>query len=115
MMRHADDDRHGAPLRALIVVLWRGGLRVPEAFALVEAPALGRKKPCSGQETRRRRPPRNRCADRDWPENCFPTAAESQSLSLLRAALDPRRVLECGDQGCAELVHTSTAGSSHDV
>jgi integrase len=95
VMRHADDDRHGAPLRALIVVLWRGGLRVPEALALVEAPALGRKKPCSAV---RRHAGGDRLetgrAHRDWPENCFPTATESQSLSLLRAALDPRRVLE---------------------
>ena len=30
------DDRHGARLRALIVALWRGGLRVQEALALTE-------------------------------------------------------------------------------
>jgi site-specific recombinase XerD len=33
-MRAANDDRHGWRLRALIVVLWRGGLRVQEALAL---------------------------------------------------------------------------------
>ena len=32
-MRQTTDDRHGARLRALIVVLWRGGLRVQEALA----------------------------------------------------------------------------------
>ena len=37
VMRLAGDDRHGARLRALIVVLWRGGLRVQEALALREA------------------------------------------------------------------------------
>ena len=36
MMRQTGDDRHGFRLRALIVVLWRGGLRVQEALALGE-------------------------------------------------------------------------------
>jgi len=36
VMRQTRDDRHGARLRALIVVLWRGGLRVQEAPALGE-------------------------------------------------------------------------------
>jgi site-specific recombinase XerD len=36
VMRQAADDLHGARLRALIVVLWRGGLRVQEALALAE-------------------------------------------------------------------------------
>ena len=36
MMRRAPDDRHGARLRTLIVVLWRAGLRVQEALALGE-------------------------------------------------------------------------------
>jgi integrase len=36
VMREASDDRHGYRLRALIVVLWRGGLRIQEALALGE-------------------------------------------------------------------------------
>jgi integrase len=36
VMRQATDDRHGWRLRALIVVLWRGGLRIQEALALAE-------------------------------------------------------------------------------
>src|SRR4051812_32648728 len=36
VMREASDDRHGFRLRALIVVLWRGGLRVAEALVLGE-------------------------------------------------------------------------------
>jgi integrase len=36
VMRRTGDDRHGFRLRALIVVLWRGGLRVQEALALSE-------------------------------------------------------------------------------
>lgn len=34
VMRQAGEDRHGARLRAVLVVLWRGGLRVQEALAL---------------------------------------------------------------------------------
>lgn len=36
VMRQADDNRHGWRLRALIVVRWRGGLRIQEALALTE-------------------------------------------------------------------------------
>ena len=36
MMRQTVDDRHGIRLRALIAVLWRGGLRIQEALALGE-------------------------------------------------------------------------------
>jgi site-specific recombinase XerD len=36
VMRHAPDDRHGSRLRAMIVVLWRAGLRIQEALALAE-------------------------------------------------------------------------------
>jgi len=36
VMRQAADDRHGARLLALIVVLWRSGLRVQEPLSLDE-------------------------------------------------------------------------------
>ena len=36
VMRNAGDNRHGWRLRALVVVLWRGGLRIQEALALAE-------------------------------------------------------------------------------
>ena len=36
VMRQTRDDRHGFRVRALIVVLWRAGLRVQEALALAE-------------------------------------------------------------------------------
>ena len=36
VMRHTADDRHGFRLRAMIVVLWRAGLRIQEALALTE-------------------------------------------------------------------------------
>jgi hypothetical protein len=36
VMRQAGNDRHGLRLRALIAVLWRGGLRISEALAVYE-------------------------------------------------------------------------------
>jgi site-specific recombinase XerD len=36
VLRHAGEDPHGWRLRAMIVMLWRGGLRVHEALALSE-------------------------------------------------------------------------------
>lgn len=36
VMRQAGHDRHGMRVRALIAVLWRGGLRISEALALNE-------------------------------------------------------------------------------
>ena len=36
VMRHAAGDRHGWRVRAVIVVLWRAGLRIQEALALAE-------------------------------------------------------------------------------
>jgi integrase len=36
VMRPAHDDRHGWRVRAMIVVLWRAGLRIHEALALAE-------------------------------------------------------------------------------
>jgi Phage integrase family len=36
VMRHTGEDRHGWRLRAMIVALWRGGLRIHEALALAE-------------------------------------------------------------------------------
>jgi integrase len=36
VMRHAPDGRHAWRVRAMIVVLWRAGLRIQEALALAE-------------------------------------------------------------------------------
>ena len=36
VMRHAGEDLHGDRVRALIVVLWRAGLRIQEALSLTE-------------------------------------------------------------------------------
>ena len=44
VMRQAGEDRHGLRARAVIAVLWRGGLRISEALALGETdvdPARG--------------------------------------------------------------------------
>ena len=37
VMRRAGDSRHGLRTRALIVVLWRAGLRISEALPLAES------------------------------------------------------------------------------
>ena len=37
VMRQTPPDRHGLRVRALIVVLWRGGLRIQEALSLIES------------------------------------------------------------------------------
>jgi site-specific recombinase XerD len=37
VMRQTPTDRHGLRLRALIVVLWHGGLRIQEALSLIES------------------------------------------------------------------------------
>jgi integrase len=37
VMRQIPPDRHGLRVRALIVVLWRGGLRIQEALSLIES------------------------------------------------------------------------------
>jgi site-specific recombinase XerD len=57
VMRQTSDDRHGWRLRALIVVLWRGGLRVQEALALTERdldPRRGSLLVRNGKDGRRR-------------------------------------------------------------
>jgi site-specific recombinase XerD len=36
VMRHSSDNRHGWRVRAMIVVLWRSGLRIQEALTLAE-------------------------------------------------------------------------------
>jgi site-specific recombinase XerD len=37
VIRQTPTDRHGLRLRALIVVLWRGGPRIQEALSLIES------------------------------------------------------------------------------
>jgi integrase len=57
VIRQTADDRHGFRLRALIVVLWRGGLRIQEALALGERdldPARGSLLVRNGKGGRRR-------------------------------------------------------------
>jgi site-specific recombinase XerD len=57
VMRHTGDDRHGWRLRAMIVALWRAGLRIQEALALAEQdldPRRGSLLVRSGKGDRRR-------------------------------------------------------------
>jgi integrase len=59
-MRRADDGVHGRRLRALIVVLWRAGLRIHEALALTEADLDARRGIAAGAAWQGRPPPRGR-------------------------------------------------------
>ena len=36
VMRHAGDSRQGRRMRGLIIVLWRAGVRIPEALTFAE-------------------------------------------------------------------------------
>src|SRR5271168_2357205 len=57
VMRSASEDSHGWRLRAMIVMLWRGGLRVQEALTLSENdldPRRGSVHVCRGKGGRRR-------------------------------------------------------------
>ena len=47
VMRQTSDDRHDFRLRALIIVLWRGGLRIQEALELGERDLDPRRGSCS--------------------------------------------------------------------
>src|SRR5215207_11658536 len=52
VMRRAPDDRHGARLRPMIVVLWRAGPRVQEALALGGATSTRGGGRCSSAKAR---------------------------------------------------------------
>lgn len=60
VMRQASDDRHGWRLRALIVVLWRGGLRIQEALALGESRPRRPARFAAGAQRQGRPAPRDR-------------------------------------------------------
>ena len=60
VMREAADDRHGWRLRGLIVVLWRGGLRVQEALTLGERDLDHRRGSLLVRNGKGRPPPRDR-------------------------------------------------------
>ena len=67
VMRHTPDNRHGWRLRAMIVVLWRAGLRIREALALAEhdrpAARIG-----AGSQRQGRAPTRGRHGRVGWEQ-----------------------------------------------
>jgi integrase len=60
VMRQTGDDRHGFRFRALIIVLWRGGLRIQEALALGERDLDARRGSLLVRSGKGRSPPRDR-------------------------------------------------------
>jgi integrase len=94
VMRAAGEGSNGARLRALIVILWRAGLRIGEALALAETdldPARGAVLVRNGKGGRRREVGMNRWA---WHQ--------------LKPWLDIRATLPVGALLC--VVHGPTAG-----
>jgi hypothetical protein len=68
VMRRTADDRHGWRARAIIVVLWRAGLRIQEALELAEhdldAASRGSERANATVQTSGPRPTREPCAER---------------------------------------------------
>jgi site-specific recombinase XerD len=90
VMRHTGDHRHGFRLRAVIVVLWRAGLRVQEALALVEhdlGPRRGSLVVRRGKCGRRREVGLDECG---WEQN-WPVAERPRRASRGAAGLHHRR------------------------
>jgi site-specific recombinase XerC len=84
VMHEAGDDRHGARLRGLIVVLWRGGMRIQEALALGEGdldPRRGSLLVRNGKGGRRREVGMDACG---WELQTW--TAVRVSLSLARGS-----------------------------
>jgi integrase len=81
VMRHAGTGLHAARVRALIVVLWRAGLRIHEALALREADPTRAADRCSCAEARGGR--RREVGMDDWAwEQLQPWLAARAELAI---------------------------------
>jgi site-specific recombinase XerD len=60
VMRHTGEDRHGFRRCAMIVVLWRAGLRIRVALAVAEHDLDPRRGPALVRGGKERAPPRGR-------------------------------------------------------
>jgi hypothetical protein len=89
VMRHASDDCHGWRVRAMIVVLWRAGLRIQEALALWEHDLDARRGSVlvrSGKGGRRREVGMD-----EWGWEQLPMARSQSSAASRAAVLHHRR------------------------
>jgi integrase len=88
VMRQTPADRHGLRLRALIVVLWRGGLRIQEALSLLESdldPRRGSILIRRGEGNRRREVGMDAWA---WSDHLAPWLAARVELQVTRPLLE---------------------------
>jgi hypothetical protein len=108
VMRQTGDDRHGSRLRALIIVLWRGGLRIQEALALGERdldPGRGSLLVRNGKGGRRREIGMDACGWEQLPPG-LPPASNCRSdrcsaSSTARPAAGPGRAPTCASSSAA--------------
>jgi len=109
VMRHAADDRHGWRLRAMIVMLWRAGLRVQEALALAEHdldPRRGSVLVRNGKGGRRREVGMD-----EWGwEHCAPGSAHGPNFPSGPCSASSTAP-PAGDRGQAPRSAPSSAGS----
>ena len=109
VMREASDDRHGYRLRALIVVLWRGGLRVAEALALGERdldPRRGSLLMRNGKGGRRREIGMDAWAGRSSRPGSPPASSSRPGRCSASSTARP-----AGDRGRVPTCASSSAGS----
>jgi integrase len=90
VMRQAGRDRHGHRLSAVIVVLWRAGLRINEALSLTQTDLDRRRgsilvrhgKNNSRPRGRNGPPGRGRRSDHGWPIAWVPSPAEIEASTI---------------------------------
>jgi len=103
VMRRIPVDRHGLRLRAMIVVLWRGGLRIQEALDLTESDLDARRGSIlvpAGKENKRREVGMDAWAWSDHlaPWGRVPHSAAARAVVLRARRSDPRPAV-LGDRG----------------
>jgi hypothetical protein len=109
VMRHAREDRHGRRLRAIVVVLWRAGLRVQEALALSERDPDARRGSLLVRQGKGRRRREIGMDDWGWEQIQPWLAAPSSSRWARCSAASTGR--PAGDPGQAPPSAASSAGS----
>jgi site-specific recombinase XerD len=91
VMCDASDDPHGFRLRAMIVMLWRGGLRVTEALALSEQDLDRGAGRCSCAGARARSGPTIGPLSNEAQIRCSSNCGSASVISS-HAALDPTKM-----------------------
>jgi integrase len=109
VMRHVGDDRHGWRVRAMIVALWRAGLRIQEALALAEHDLDARRGSVLIRNGKGGRPREVGMDDWGW-EQLRPGSRPESSCRLGRCSASST-ARTAGDRGAAQLYASSSAAS----